>query len=128
MSNERAIHKEYIVEYEEACNELVKHFCWHYELENYDWVADVVGSTACINEEYYISMEDIVFMLRNDLSWDDFLEWYDYCADVASLDLPPINLRAWVKGAPRYDGKALERLHELHHEIDELTKEISEGF
>lgn len=132
MINERAIHEEYIVEYEETCNQLVSHFCWHYDLNEFDpemdWIGDVPGSTACINEEYYISMEDIVFMLRNDLSWDEFLEWYDYCADVASLDLHPINLRAWVKGAPRYDAKALERLHELHHEIDELTKEISEGF
>ena len=110
--------------YEKACNDIVALFCKTYEVSasEQDWVANEVGGTICFDEEFFLNMDDIILMLKKEASWTDFLKWWDYNLDVGSLNLNPINLRSWLRGAPKYNPESLDRIKKLHEEIDELTK------
>lgn len=120
----------YILNYEKSCNELVLFFAQKYELSvsKEGWVAGVVGGTICVNDEFYLNMEDIVLMLKEDISWTAFLEWWDYNMDAHYLGLNAINLRSWIKGAPRLTKEQIEGLKGKRKELDELVEKYNSKY
>lgn len=112
--------------YEKACNDILKAFAEEYEVQvdEQDWVGgDVGGIIGICQSEYFLNFEDLRYMLNNAIPFDEFLKWWDYSAEVGVLGLKGMNFKSWVKGAPRYKREQLDRLQELHKEIDELTEE-----
>ena len=120
--------KDYIKDYEVACNNLVSLFAKKYDVSvsKDDWVANVVGGTISINDEFFLSMEEIVIMIRENVPWETFLAWWDYDMDASLLGLDTINLSSWIKGAPRLSKEQINNLKDKKRELQELVNEYKE--
>ena len=107
--------------YENACNEYLKAFCYQYELqfEEDAWVAGDVGTIALIGD-YYIDFQNMMYMLDNDIAFEEWLRWYDYCLDAHDLGLNTPNFPSWHKGCPRLTEEQIQEIKDKRRELKEL--------
>lgn len=85
------------------CEDYRKKFLELMEFTESDWVGqDVGGVLSCQACEFFINLDDIVFIIDNNISQDDVFEWYEYNTECWYYDIPHINIKSWVNGAPRY--------------------------
>lgn len=108
--------------YERACNEYVQAFCNIFDFE-YDedcWVAGDVGGVACLGDYFFHFLEEIKYCVDNNITdCNELLEWYDYCIDAHALGIAVPNFRSWHDGFPRMSREKMDKINELHRQIEE---------
>lgn len=114
--------------YEKACNEYLRAFCYQYELqcEEDAWVAGGVGTIALIGD-YYIDFQNMIYMLDNGVAFEEFLRWYDYSLDAHDLGLDTPNFTSWCKGCPRLTEKQIQEIKDKRQELKELIDEYKKN-
>jgi hypothetical protein len=111
-------------QYEDICNAYLHAFCEKHELSLHDayWVTGRTGEVAGIGD-YYVDMSTIRTDIDEDVPEEEWLRYYDYCLRVGEFNMTAPNYDHWLKGCPRVSDAILERLRELHTEIDNIVKE-----
>lgn len=118
--------------YEAACTNYLAAFMEKYDLscDPEPWVGNEVGTIAEVGD-YFFDFQDIKRCIDEDVEWQDLIEWYDYNIEVGILGLTTINLKSWLKGAPRVNQMRIEEIKAKRKELEELieeTKKENEGF
>lgn len=118
--------------YEAACTNYLAAFMEKYDLscDPEPWVGNEVGTIAEVGD-YFFDFQDIKRCIDEDVEWQDLIEWYDYNIEVSILGLTTINLKSWLKGAPRVDKMRIEEIKAKRKEFKELieeTKKENGGF
>ena len=90
------------------------------------WVSNEIGTIAEVGD-YFFGFDDIKRCVDEDVKWKDLIEWYDYNIEVGILGLTTINLKSWLKGAPRVNQTRIEEIKAKRKELEELIKEINEN-
>ena len=123
---------ELILAYEVACTRYLAAFMEKYDLscDPEPWVGNEVGTIAEVGD-YFFDFQDIKRCIDEDVEWQDLIEWYDYNIEVGILGLTTINLKSWLKGAPRVNQMRIEEIKAKRKELQELieeTKKENGGF
>lgn len=118
--------------YEVACTRYLAAFMEKYDLscDPEPWVGNEVGTIAEVGD-YFFDFQDIKRCIDDDVEWQDLIEWYDYNIEVGILGLTTINLKSWLKGAPRVNQMRIEQIKAKRKELEELieeTKKENGGF
>jgi hypothetical protein len=115
---------ELILAYEVACTRYLAAFMEKYDLscDPEPWVGNEVGTIAEVGD-YFFDFQDIKRCIDEDVEWQDLIEWYDYNIEVGTLGLTTINLKSWLKGAPRVDQMRIEEIKAKRKELEELIEE-----
>jgi hypothetical protein len=115
---------ELILAYEVACTRYLAAFMEKYDLscDPEPWVGNEVGTIAEVGD-YFFDFQDIKRCVDEDVEWQDLIEWYDYNIEVGTLGLTTINLKSWLKGAPRIDQMRIEEIKAKRKELEELIEE-----
>ena len=115
---------ELILAYEVACTRYLAAFMEKYDLscDPEPWVGNEVGTIAEVGD-YFFDFQDIKRCIDEDVEWQDLIEWYDYNIEVGILGLTTINLKSWLKGAPRVDKMRIEEIKAMRKELEELIEE-----
>lgn len=118
--------------YEAACTNYLAAFMEKYDLscDPEPWVGNEVGTIAEVGD-YFFDFQDIKRCIDEDVEWQDLIEWYDYNIEVGILGLTTINLKSWLKGAPRVNQMRIEEIKAKRKELQELieeTKKENGGF
>lgn len=115
---------ELILAYEVACTRYLAAFMEKYDLscDPEPWVGNEVGTIAEVGD-YFFDFQDIKRCIDEDVEWQDLIEWYDYNIEVGILGLTTINLRSWLKGAPRVDKMRIEEIKAKRKELEKLIEE-----
>jgi hypothetical protein len=110
--------------YEVACTRYLAAFMEKYDLscDPEPWVGNEVGTIAEVGD-YFFDFQDIKRCVDEDVEWQDLIEWYDYNIEVGTLGLTTINLKSWLKGAPRIDQMRIEEIKAKRKELEELIEE-----
>jgi hypothetical protein len=110
--------------YEVACTRYLAAFMEKYDLscDPEPWVGNEVGTIAEVGD-YFFDFQDIKRCIDEDVEWQDLIEWYDYNIEVGTLGLTTINLKSWLKGAPRVDQMRIEEIKAKRKELEELIEE-----
>lgn len=117
--------------YEKACEEYLKAFCNAYEIpyENDSWVADDVGTIACVGDYYFDFTDVIKYAVDNNLSdRHELLQWYDYVLFAIEYNQNQPNLKAWVSGCPRLSEEQQRQLVDKKTEFENLMHSLKERF
>lgn len=114
------------------CNEYIVEFCRLYriELSSDDvWVADDVGTIACIND-YYIDFNSVIkYAVDNQLSdRNDLISWYDYSLFAHEYNQNIPNFESWSKGCPRMSKEEQEKLIGLKRDLEEAVKDFKQKY
>lgn len=115
---------ELILAYEVACTRYLAAFMEKYDLscDPEPWVGNEVGTIAEVGD-YFFDFQDIKRCIDEDVEWQDLIEWYDYNIEVGVLGLTTINLKSWLKSAPRVDKMRIEEIKAKRKELEELIEE-----
>lgn len=110
--------------YEAACTNYLAAFMEKYDLscDPEPWVGNEVGTIAEVGD-YFFDFQDIKRCIDEDVEWQDLIEWYDYNIEVGILGLTTINLKSWLKGAPRVNQMRIEEIKAKRKEFEELIEE-----
>lgn len=110
--------------YEAACTNYLAAFMEKYDLscDPEPWVGNEVGTIAEVGD-YFFDFQDIKRCIDEDVEWQDLIEWYDYNIEVGIWGLTTINLKSWLKGAPRVDQMRIEEIKAKRKELEELIEE-----
>lgn len=110
--------------YEVACTRYLAAFMEKYDLscDPEPWVGNEVGTIAEVGD-YFFDFQDIKRCIDDDVEWQDLIEWYDYNIEVGILGLTTINLKSWLKGAPRVNQMRIEQIKAKRKELEELIEE-----
>lgn len=124
MSKETA--KEYFVK---GCNEYLRLFCekhdFDYEEAKNSWVGGLVGEiTLC--GDYYVSMPTIIVDIDHDAPETEFYKWYDYNLEAREYGFVTPNFESWLKGCPRVNNEAFEKLRRITKTLEDAIKEEKE--
>lgn len=116
-------------DFEDACNAYLKAFC---EKHGYDyedavdfWVAGDIGDVVMCGDQF-VSMETIRIDIDMDAPEEELLRWYDYTTEAGAYNLPTMNFRSWLKGAPRIPQESIENIKTRKQELDDLIKEAED--
>ena len=112
--------------YEDACEEYLKAFCDAYEMpyEKDAWVADDVGTIACVGDYYFDFTNVIKYAVDNNLSdWHELMQWYDYTLFANEYNQSIPNFPSWHKGCPRLTDEEQKHLVKLKKEFMETIGE-----
>ena len=109
--------------YEAACTNYLAAFMEKYDLscDPEPWVGNEVGTIAEVGD-YFFDFQDIKRCIDEDVEWQDLIEWYDYNIEVGILGLTTINLKSWLKGAPRVNQMRIEEIKAKRKELEELIE------
>lgn len=114
------------------CNECFVEFCRLYriELSSDDvWVADDVGTIACINDYYFDFNSVIKYAVDNQLSdRNDLLEWYDYTLWAHEFNQTIPNFESWSKGCPRLSKEEQDILIRLKKDFEQAAKDYKQKY
>lgn len=115
-----------------VCNEYIVEFCRLYriELSSDDvWVADDVGTIACINDYYFDFNSVIKYAVDNQLSdRNDLLEWYDYTLWAHEFNQTIPNFESWSKGCPRLSKEEQDILIRLKKDFEQAAKDYKQKY
>lgn len=115
---------ELILAYEVACTRYLAAFMEKYDLscDQEPWVGNEVGTIAEVGD-YFFDFQDIKRCIDEDVEWQYLIEWYDYNIEVGILGLTTINLKSWLKGAPRVNQMRIEEIKAKRCELENLIEE-----
>jgi hypothetical protein len=110
--------------YEAACTNYLAAFMEKYDLscDPEPWVGNEVGTVAEVGD-YFFDFQDIKRCVDEDVTFDTLIEWYDYNIEVSIFGLTTINLKSWLKGAPRVNQMRIEEIKAKRKELQELIEE-----
>lgn len=118
--------KELKENFEKAANAYLKAFCekqdFDYEDAKESWAAGDVGGAVCCGD-FYFSLDDIRTDMDKDAPAGEIIKWYDYYNEMAVLNLPLMNYRSWLNGAPRVNRDLVDMTRNLMSEIASLQEE-----
>lgn len=115
--------------YETACNEYLKALFVQWQLEDcsYFWVSDYIGGVCCIDEDLFIGIEDIRYCVDNGIDYDTYQNYVEYTTKCHEYGFDTLNLKSFVKGAPRISAESFEKLDSLKKSLEELVEEVKEN-
>ncbi len=122
-------------DFEAACNAYLKEFCRKHEYDYEDakkcWVAEDTGGITMIGD-LFVNLTDIRTDIDRDAPVDEFLKWYDHTKTLRFLStdnyqLPQINYKAWLRGAPRLTDESLAYLEKRAEEVREAEERTREA-
>lgn len=90
------------------------------------WVGDEIGGVYCCEDDIFINMNDIVYCVDNDVDWYTYTKYLDYTSRCCEFGFDNINLKSFVKGAPRISDENFERLYKIKQELNDSINEIKE--
>lgn len=121
--------KELKENFEKAANAYLKAFCekqgFDYENAKESWAANDVGSVVCCGD-FFFAFEDIRTDIDNNAPVGEIIKWYDYHTEMAYLNLPLMNYRSWLNGAPRVSQETIDRVKGLMGDLDSLREEAKD--
>lgn len=121
--------KETVIEsYNVACENILEELLKDWDLDGYYgyWIGDEIGGIYDHESGFTISMDNMIYCLRNDVSRDVYMKYLDYNTRCIQCNLSTMNLKSYIKGAPRFDESAFEKIENLKRELDKTLQELKE--
>lgn len=87
-------YKELKQKYDDACNEIIKHFIKKQGYEFSYWVADEIGRIACFTN-HFLRMSDIILDLNKKAEKGLIFKWQDDCIE---NETKYINYNSYIMG------------------------------
>jgi hypothetical protein len=84
------------------------------------WVGDEVGGIFCLEDDTFISMDDIRYCVDNEVSYDDYSDYLDYNVKCSDNGFDGMNLKAFIKGAPRVNDEVFEKIGTMKENLKKI--------